>query len=281
MRDLDGKVAVVTGAASGIGRAMAARFAREGMKVVLADIEQGALDAAVLELRQQEYDVLGVRTDVATAESVEQLARATLAAYGRVDLVCNNAGVINSAAPLWEATEKDWRWMLGVNVWGVIHGLRTFLPIMLAQDEGGYMVNTASIAGLGMGSSIYSVTKHAVLAITEALYLQLRQRNAKVGVSVLCPVFVNTRIVEAERNRPQALWNEGRPSEPTGWEALAERLRNGISPEEMADIVLDGVKEERFYIIPPDYAEEGFRTWADNLLARRNPALTPGFHLAR
>jgi len=152
---------------------------------------------------------------------------------------------------------------------------------MLAQDEGGYMVNTASIAGLGMGSSIYSVTKHAVLAITEALYLQLRPRNAKVGVSVLCPVFVNTRIIEAERNRPQALWNEGRPSEPTGWEALAERLRNGISPEEMADIVLDGVKEERFYIIPPDYAEEGFRTWADNLLARRNPELTSGFRLAR
>ena len=277
MRDLDGKVAVVTGAASGIGLALAARFAREGMKVVLADIEEPALAAAVQELRQQEHDVIGVRTDVASADSVEELARRTLAAYGKVHLVCDNAGVINAATPLWEATEKDWRWMLGVNVWGVIHGLRTFLPFMLAQDEDGYMVNTASIAGLGMGSSIYSVTKHAVLAITEALYMQLKARDAKVGVSVMCPVFVNTRIVEAERNRPVELWNEGAASEASGWDALAERLRNGISPQEMAEIALQGIREERFYIIPDDYAEEGFRTWADNLINRRNPVSRPRF----
>lgn len=281
MQEFEGKVAVVTGAASGIGRALAERLAREGMKVVLADIEERALEAAVQELRRQEHDVIGVRTDAASAESVQALARRTLEAYGGVHLVCNNAGVLSAAVPLWEATEKDWQWVLGVNLWGVVHGVRTFLPIMLGQAEGGYMVNTASIAGLGMGTSIYSVTKHAVLAISEALYLQLRARNAKVGVSVLCPVFVNTRIVEAERNRPPELWNEGRPSEATGWEALAERLRQGISPEEMAEITLAGIKEERFYIIPEAYDESGFRRWAEDLLARRNPTTTPGFRLAR
>ena len=202
MRDLAGKVAVVTGAASGIGRAMAERFAQEGMKVVLADIEEAALQATVRELKQQERDVIGVVTDVANPEAVDELARQTIDAYGKVHLVCNNAGVFLGMKPMWESTLRDWQWILGVNLWGVINGVRTFVPIMLAQDEPGHIVNTASQAGLVTANSIYSLTKHGVVALSEGLHLQLRQQNAKVGVSVLCPLFVDTRIMEAERNRP-------------------------------------------------------------------------------
>jgi NAD(P)-dependent dehydrogenase (short-subunit alcohol dehydrogenase family) len=271
MRDFDGKVAVVTGAASGIGRGLAQRFAREGMKVVLSDIDQDRLDAAVQELRQQEYDVLGVRTDVAVAESVDELARKALEAYGKVHVVCNNAGVLNSAGPIWEASLKDWQWMFGVNIWGVINGIRSFVPIMLDQDEEGHMINTASIAGLGPGNSIYSITKHAVVATTEALYLQLKAGEAKVGCSVLCPTYVNTNLVEAEQHRPEELRNEGQSGNATGWDFLWERLRNGTSPEQMAEVVIEAVKNEQFYIIPEDYAEEGFRAWSENLINRRNP----------
>lgn len=279
MQDLDGKVAVVTGGGSGIGRALSERFAREGMKVVLADIEQDALDIAVGELRQQEYDVLGVQADVSSIEAIERLARETLDAYGKVHIVCNNAGVLHAPTTVWEASDHDWRWMMNVNVWSIIHGIRTFIPIMLDQDEEAYMVNTASIAGLGMGRHIYSVTKHAVVSITEALYNDLQQRAtqqpsaAKIGVSVLCPTFVQTRIIEGERNRPQEMWNDGPPPVGAGWDSLAARLRTGTTPEEMANEVLRGIQNEQFYIIPDDWSSQGFETWAENLVARRNPAL--------
>ena len=273
MRDFDGKVAVVTGAASGIGRALAERFAREGMKVVLSDIEEDALDIAVQELRRRELDVLGVRTDVAIPQSVDELAGRALEAYGKVHLVCNNAGVLNSAGPIWEASVKDWRWMFGVNIWGVINGIRTFVPLILDQDEEAHVINTASIAGLGVGNSIYSITKHAVVAISEALYLQLRAQESKVGCSVLCPTFVNTNLQDAEQHRPQELRNEGQSGNATGWDFLWARLRQGISPEQMAELVMEAVKNEQFYIIPPDYDEDRFRSWADNLIDRRNPEL--------
>lgn len=271
MRDFEGKVAVITGAASGIGWGMAERFAREGMQVVLSDIDGPALDAAVQTLRRQEHDVIGVVTDVARPESVDELAARALEAYGKVNLVCNNAGVLNSAGPIWEASVKDWQWMLGVNVWGVINGVRSFTPLLLDQDEDTHMVNTASIAGLGLAGSIYSITKHTVVAITEALYLGLRQRDARVGVSVLCPTFVNTNLKEAEQHRPNELRDAGQGGNAKGWDALWQRLEQGISPQRMADIVIEGVREERLYIIPPDYNEDGFRTWADNLINRRNP----------
>jgi NAD(P)-dependent dehydrogenase (short-subunit alcohol dehydrogenase family) len=275
MREFDGKVAVVTGAASGIGLGLAERLASEGMKVVLADIEEEALAAAVAGLRRREFDVLGVPADVSQGEAVEELARRTLEAYGGVHLVFNNAGVLNAAGPIWEASVKDWQWMLGVNFWGVVHGIRVFMPLLLAQPEGGHMVNTASIAGLGTASSIYGVTKHAVVALSEALYLQLKAAGAKAGVSCLCPVYVDTRIVEAERNRPAELWNAGGPQQGTGWDALARRLREGISPAAMAEIVMDGIREEQFYIIPEAYDGAPLRTRLENMLARRNPAPRP------
>src|SRR5688572_7489957 len=213
MRDLESKVAVVTGGASGIGRAMAERIAREGMKLVLADIEQGALDTAVTELRRAELDVIGVRTDVAQAGSVEALAQETLRQYGKVNLVCNNAGVFLGMKPMWESTLKDWQWIMGVNLWGVIHGIRTFVPLMLQSGEDGHIINTASQAGLVTANSIYSITKHAVVALSEALHLQLQQQGAPIGVSALCPLFVDTRIMASERNRPEELQNAATPEE--------------------------------------------------------------------
>jgi NAD(P)-dependent dehydrogenase (short-subunit alcohol dehydrogenase family) len=269
MKDLEGKVAVVTGGASGIGRAMAERFARERMKVVLSDIEQTALDTAVTELRQQELDVTGVVTDVARPESVDALAQATLAAYGKVNLVCNNAGVFLPMKPMWESTLKDWNWILGVNMWGVINGIRAFVPIMLEQDEEAHIVNTASQAGLVQSNSIYSMTKHAVVSLSEGLLMQLKQRgdDSKIGVSVLCPLFVDTKIMEAERNRPADLFNDGRP-EPEN----PLRMRDSTPAIEEADRVLEAVLANQFYIFPQmDVVDDNVRARFDNIINRRNP----------
>jgi NAD(P)-dependent dehydrogenase (short-subunit alcohol dehydrogenase family) len=276
MQDFEGKVAVVTGAASGIGRGLAERFAREGMKVVLSDIDQAALDAAVQAMRHAEHGVIGVVTDVARPEAVDELAAAALEAYGKVHVVCNNAGVLNSASSLWEASLRDWQWMFGVNVWGVINGIRTFTPILLDQDEEGWIINTASMAGTGPASSIYSITKHTVVAMSEALYFQLQARSAKVRCSVLCPTWVNTNLKAAEEHRPEGLRNPGQSGNATGWDRLWQRLEQGTTPDELADFVLDSLKQGVFYMIPGDYPEDGFREWADNLVNRRNPVPMAG-----
>ena len=271
MQDFEGKVAVVTGAASGIGRGLAERFAREGMKVVLSDIDEATLATTVQALRQQEHDVLGVVTDVARPESVDELAAKALEAYAKVHVVCNNAGVLNSASTVWDASVRDWQWMFGVNIWGVINGIRTFTPIMLEQDEEGWVINTASMAGLGAANSIYSVTKHAVEAISESLYFQLKARNARVGCSVLCPTWVNTNLKAAEQHRPEDLRNPGQSGDATGWDFLWQRLEQGMSPEELAGLVVEAVRQEQFYIIPSNYPDDSLREWADNLVNRRNP----------
>jgi NAD(P)-dependent dehydrogenase (short-subunit alcohol dehydrogenase family) len=266
MQDLEGKVAVVTGAASGIDRAMAERFAREGMKVVLSDIEENALQATVQELKQREYNVTGIVTDVARPESVDDLAKQTLESYGKVHLVCNNAGVFLPMKPMWESTLKDWQWIMGVNLWGVINGVRAFVPIMLEQDEPGHIVNTASQAGLVTSNSIYSVTKHAVVAVSEGLSSQLRMQNAKIGVSVLCPLFVETRIMEAERNRPAELYNEGRPEG-----ANPMQMREVTPPEEEAERVRQAVLDDTFYIFPfLQTVDDNVRYRFDNIINRKN-----------
>ncbi len=204
MRNFQDKVAVVTGAASGIGYALAERFAQEGMRVVLADIEKDALAAAEARLSQHDKRVLAVVTDVSKAESVEALAQKTLDAFGAVHIVCNNAGVGNPAVPIWENTLADWQWVLGVNLWGVVHGIRTFVPILLRQGEPGHVVNTASMAGLTSTArlGIYCASKHAVVAISETLHAELAAINSAVKVSVLCPSFVKTNIADSSRNRP-------------------------------------------------------------------------------
>jgi NAD(P)-dependent dehydrogenase (short-subunit alcohol dehydrogenase family) len=264
VQEFTGKVAIVTGAASGMGRAFAERFAREGMRVVLADVEQAALDRAVGELRHQDYDVLGVRTDVSHLESVEELARRALAAFGKIHLVCNNAGVDGYLdGPIWEATDRDWRWTFGVNFWGVVHGARTFMPIMLAQDEEAHMVNTASTTGLVRGNNMYGITKHAVVALTETMAAQLAQRETRVAVSVLCPGVVNTRLFEAERNRPAELRN---PTEPAGAAAgaqlrqrMIERMATATPPAEVAEIVLQAIKDRQFYVLTDHEWDERIR----------------------
>ena len=252
MKTLTDRVAVVTGAASGIGFALATAFANEGMKVVLADIEQPRLDQACHTLTGQGAEVLAVRTDVSEQRSVEHLRDAALHRFGAIHVVCNNAGVsLRSRAPIWRASVADWQWMLGVNMWGVIHGVRTFVPVLLDQPEA-HIVNTASIAGLIPAVlGIYSVTKHAVVAISESLQQQLSATHANVGVSVLCPGWVRTRIGDAERNRPAHLDNHVRETIAPDLEAARSALlASGTTPEMVAGCVVDAIRTERFYVLP-------------------------------
>jgi NAD(P)-dependent dehydrogenase (short-subunit alcohol dehydrogenase family) len=274
MRELEGKCAVVTGAASGIGRAMAEAFANEGMRVVLADIESGALEEAAAALRARGATVLAVPTDVSQAEQVQALADRAVAEFGRVDVVCNNAGVALSGTT-WDHTLADWQWLLGVNLWGVVHGVRTFVPRMLQQGGEGHIVNTGSVAGLTSNPfmSIYNVSKHAVVTLSETLQKELTLMDTQVRVSVLCPGFVNTRILEAERNRPAALQNAvAAERHPTFEEMASAALAAGLSPAQVAAQVVDAVKTERFYILThPEFAPR-VRERMDDILQGRTPA---------
>ncbi len=280
MQDLRGKVAVVTGAASGIGRALATRFAGEGMRVVLADVEQGPLDAACGELAAQGHDVCAVRTDVSRADEVQRLAAATLDAFGKVHVVCNNAGVFTGGRS-WQAPLSDYEWVFGVNVWGVLHGLRAFVPILLAQGEPAHIVNTASMAGVTGApmAAAYYMSKHAVVALSESLFHELALEKTPVGVSVLCPEMVSTGIARSERNRPAELGRgelEDDPGRDLVEGAIKELIYMGVPPSEIADRVLSAVLENRFWIL----SKEG-GTWRASCDARledirlgRNPTLS-------
>ena len=257
MRELRGKVAVVTGAASGIGRALSERFARAGMKVVLADVEPAPLATAARELADAGAETLAVATDVSRADDVDALARRTLERFGAVHVVCNNAGVA-LAGPIWEHSLEDWRWLLGVNLWGVVHGVRTFVPLMLEAKTPGHVVNTASVAGLtsAPGLGAYNVSKHAVVTLSETLAKDLAMAGAPIKVSVLCPGFVNTRILDSARNRPATLGAE-RPR-PSEMEAVVRNLvAAGMATAEVANQVLRAVEEERFYVLThPDFTAQ-------------------------
>ena len=223
VRDFAGKVAVVTGAASGIGRGLAERFAREGMQVVLADVQADALDATVGELQAQHLDVIGVQADVSRLDQVEALRDRALERYGKVHVLCNNAGVAADwGAAIWETTANEWEWTLGVNLYGVIHGVRAFVPLMIAQGEEGHVVNTSSIHGFstGPGSPTYAASKHAVTRITEGLFYDLAGRDSRVNCSLLCPADVATDLDLAARNRPAAFQDQLPPER----EAEIDRL---------------------------------------------------------
>jgi NAD(P)-dependent dehydrogenase (short-subunit alcohol dehydrogenase family) len=279
VKEFKEKVAVVTGAASGIGRGLAERFGEEGMKVVLADIEEEALRQAEAEMREKGVDVLAVVTNVAKPEEVEKLAQQTLNAFGKVHVVCNNAGVVGGSGGFgrtWESTLKDWEWVMGVNLWGVINGVRTFLPIMLEQGEEGHIVNTASVAGLIGGSGIYGVTKQGVVALSESLFSELRMAQARVSVSVLCPGWVDTRLIDADRNRPQELTDPvAGPMDPQS-AAVTEMIRNflktGTTPASVAGQVVEAIRNEQLYILTHPDMDDIIRTRFDDILARRNPA---------
>ena len=275
MKDFKDKVAVITGAASGIGRGIAERCVKEGMKVALADINEADLARAQAELNVSGGTVISVRTDVAKRGDVEALAKKTLDVFGAVHLLFNNAGVGAGSTP-WEATWNDWEWVIGVNLWGVIHGVKIFTPLMLAQNTECHIVNTASIAGLiaGNPTATYTTTKHAVVALSETLYLALEERSALVKASVLCPGFVKTNIMGSGRNRPAELQDE--PLEISS-EVQARRdfmiaaIEAGMSPPQVADKVFKAIKEERFYILTHPENAPVIQLRLDNLLRGENP----------
>jgi NAD(P)-dependent dehydrogenase (short-subunit alcohol dehydrogenase family) len=275
MRELSGKVAVVTGAASGIGRGMAERWCREGMKVVLADVEEEALALVEKELSATGADVLAVRTDVSKADDMDALAQATLDHFGAVHLVCNNAGV-GGGGLAQQLTEKDWQWVLGVNLWGVIHGQRVFLPTLIEQNEG-HIVNTASVAGLISSPfmSPYCASKFAVVGISECLQKELAMQGSNVGVSVLCPGFVNTKIADSDRNRPAELQRDEAVVDEAGMrEMLRQVVAAGMPCEDVAACVADAVKNDRFYILTHPDLKGAIRTRMEDILEGRTPSPT-------
>ncbi len=275
----EGKVAVVTGAASGIGLALAQRFARSGMKVVLADVEETRLEEAVASASSLGAEAVGVPTDVSDQASVEALAARAMERFGAVHVLCNNAGVAGDGFPVWEQTVESWTWVLGVNLWGVIHGLRTFVPRMLEQGGEGHIVNTASMAGhLSMPFlATYNASKFAVVTISECLYHELQMTGAPLRVSVLCPGFVRTRIIDAERNRPPELRDDARTSEAA--QAFRAAVRGlvdaGTPPEAVAERVVDAIRAERFWIFPHPEMLDAVRARMENVLAQENPTFAP------
>jgi NAD(P)-dependent dehydrogenase (short-subunit alcohol dehydrogenase family) len=276
MKEFTDRVAVVTGGASGIGRAMADRFAAAGMRIVLADIEESALRQAEEEIRAKGATVLGVVTDVTKAESIEALAKKTLDTFGAVHIVCNNAGVGGGFGPSWSQPLQNWEWGFGVNLWGVVHGIRTFVPLMLKQDSEGHIVNTASMAGLFSAPfmSVYDATKFAVVTISESLHLELALQKAKVKVSVLCPGFVNTNIATSERNRPAHLQVDMPQFSETEMSFAAMMFAGiaaGTPPADVAEKVFTAIQSEQFYILPHPELLPLVRMRMEAILEQRNP----------
>jgi len=277
MKELKDRVAVVTGAASGIGFALAERFAAEGMKVVMADVEKTALATAADGLRRGGATVLPTEIDVSRPDHVERLAEETYRKFGAAHVLCNNAGVAVLGA-VHEHTLADWQWVLNVNLWGVIHGVRAFVPRMLAGGDEGHIVNTASMAGLTTAPfmSVYDVTKHAVVALSESMYKEFVVTGAPIGVSVVCPGLINTNIMQSARNRPESLAEIGKqgPMTQAFGQGLAERLATGYPPSEVADQVVRGILENRFYVVPAQpEVKSGIAVRAQDLIELRNPTL--------
>ncbi len=275
MEKLAGRVAVITGGAQGIGLATAKRLGAEGMRVVLADINEAALGAARESLERAGVEVLAVPTDVTSAEQVAALARQTLARFARVHVVFNNAG-IGLAHPLWQTPELAWRKTIEVNLWGVIHGLRTFVPLLIEQGEGGHLVSTASLAGLGPapGLGAYCATKYAVVGLMETLYAELSAIGSPIGVSVLCPGFVHTGILENSEFTSGSRNQADGPLQPF-FRALVDGISGGVAPSEIAELVCAGIRHNRFWLLPAGAAEV-MKPRLDALREGRNPvAPTP------
>jgi NAD(P)-dependent dehydrogenase (short-subunit alcohol dehydrogenase family) len=278
MKDFEGRTAVVTGAASGIGRAMAERFAAEKMNVVLADVQEDALDLVQRVMADAGASVIAVKTDVRRLDQVESLRDAAIDAFGKVHVLCNNAGV-GAGALTWETTNADWEWVLGVNLWGVIHGVRAFVPAMIAHGEEGHVVNTASMAGMVAGPFMapYNVSKFGVVALSETLWHDLRIANSKISVSVLCPGFVNTNIHDSVRNRPLELANESPPAIPEVTDRgnmLRDLLATGMPPADLAEKVFECVRDDRFYILTHPDMKAGIELRFNAIMDEKAPPPT-------
>ena len=277
MQSFEGKVAVVTGGASGLGLAMAHRFAEAGMNIVLADIEAEPLAMAEAAVAANGVEVLPLRTDVAKAEEIEALADAAYERFGAVHVLCNNAGVGGSQGAMWELSQADWEWTIDVDLWSVVYGVRSFVPRMIEGGEEGHIVNTASIAGLVSGAvgGPYTVAKFGVEALSEQLHYELGRAGHNIGVSVLCPGFVNTSIYDSARNR-QAEYGEpaNPPAGPSAVRAaLEERRQTMLQPAEIGELVFEAVRDRELFIIPAgsDALETAMRTRFENIVNRRTP----------
>ena len=279
MKTFRDRVAVVTGAASGIGRALAEKFASEGMKVVLADVEEAPLAATAKEMTDAGATVLAVRTDVSKPAEIEALADRAWSAYGAVHVLCNNAGV-GGGGLSWEVSAGEWDWVLGVNLFGVIHGVRIFVPRMLAGGDEGHVVNTASVAGLVSQPAMaaYNVSKFGVVTLTEGLHHDLTLRKTKLKASVLCPGWVKTRIAESDRHREADERTDPRQldavSAKTGL-SMFKAVQQGIAPEQVADDVFAAVENEKFYILTHPETKAGVHVRKEDILKERPPTLLP------
>ena len=274
MQQLAGKVAVVTGAGSGIGRALAERFAKAGMKLAIVDIEQEPLDLAANELRDEGAEVFAARVDVGDAEQMDAFAEQVLDELGGVHVVCNNAGV-GAGGPMWELEPKDWAFCFGPNLWGVIHGIRVFTKHLLAQNEG-HIVNTASMAGLvsvpGLGP--YNATKHAVVTMSETLFGELEAEGSEVGVSVLCPGFVSTRIWDASRHMEEG--DQPPPEDRAELERTMKAfMEQQMPPSEVAELVHDAILSKRFYVFTHDRTPDEVDKRAEGMRRRDRPFVPP------
>lgn len=279
MQEFSTKTAVVTGAASGIGLQLAKVFAEQGMNVVLADIEQEKLDAAVTEVAALGGEALGVLTDVGSGDSVAALCSASVARFGSVQVLCNNAGVF-TGGNLWEQTEDDYEWLIRVNQWGIIHGLRTFVPQMIEQGDECHIVNTSSMASMCTlpFAGIYHMTKHAALALSECLFHELAMTAPQIKVSCLCPELVNTGIATSSRNRPETLAQENiTDMQKMSMTAITDATAGSLPPRVLAERVLQSIKDEAFYILPPDGNpwRETANARLEDLQLVRNPTFAP------
>ena len=279
MEHFSGKVAVITGAANGIGLAVAKRCAAEGMQVVCADIEIDAAREAAKRLESRGAQALAVAVDVSQPDQVHELAARTIERFGGVHFLMNNAGVFAGGLS-WEAPISDYEWVFSVNVYGILHGLRAFMPHLLAAEEG-HVVNTASMAGLTaapFGAS-YFMSKHAAVALSETLYLEMQARQSRVGVSVLCPELIATRIGSADRNRPDYLKRDasGHAEQELVEESIKTATAAGLPPAAMAERVFEAVRDNRFYILPPE--GESFREACHSRLEDIRSASNPGTSL--
>jgi NAD(P)-dependent dehydrogenase (short-subunit alcohol dehydrogenase family) len=271
MKELRDRVAVVTGAGSGIGRAFAERFAAEGMRVVVADVDEARARETEALLKSRGARALAVQVDVQKAAAVEALAARTLEAFGAVHVLCNNAGIAGLARPSWEQSLEEWQQVVGVNLWGVIHGIRTFVPIMLRQGTEGHVVNTASMAGLMSLPLIapYHATKFAVVTISESLHMELTMTGAPVRVSVLCPGFVRTNIGQDSLTSPRS------EAEAAMQEAFRRLIAEGLDPAIVAERVVEAIRAERFWVFSHPELVAAVQQRAESIVAGRNPESTP------
>jgi len=283
MKDFKDKVAVVTGAASGMGLAFSHKFAEEGMSVVLADIEAEPLAMAAEALKAKGGKVLSVRTNVMAQDDIEKLADAAFSTFGNVHILVNNAGVAATAATLrsrpWESPLSDWEWTWGVNFMGVLYGIRAFIPRMLENGDEGHIVNTASMAGLLTGANPYNISKHSVVCLTEGIYKEFKGMGAKLSASVLCPGLIKTAILESERNRPQEFGpptdlSKERPEVQAFSAGFSAALQAGIEPDEVARQVFEAVRDDKFYIFPAQPGVlESVKARMEDIINQRNPTL--------